>query len=90
MDPSARVALAEIRGDVRLILASLDRQTTDLQAIRRTLEKHDARIESLETTRTENASRTAGVTATIKTIWVAAGAVVTAMAVAVLKKLGLV
>ncbi len=90
MDPSARVALAEIRGDVRLILASMDRQTADLQAIRRTLEKHDARIESLETSRTEMSSRAAGITATIKTIWVAAGAVLTAIALAAMRKLGLV
>lgn len=43
-----RVALAEIKGDVKLILAGQERTHSDVQEIRRTLDSHNRRIDSLE------------------------------------------
>ena len=51
MDPDNRVALAEIRGDVKLILAGQERTHSDVQEIRRTLDTHNRRIGTLETER---------------------------------------
>jgi hypothetical protein len=49
IDTNSRVALAEIRGDVKLILAGQERTHSDVQEIRRTLETHNRRIGVLET-----------------------------------------
>lgn len=88
-DANSRVALAEIRGDVKLILAGQERTTSDIHAIRRTLERHDARLAALETDRTRREGQERGITATVKTLWLAGGAVVTAIVLGALRKLGL-
>lgn len=49
MDSDSRVALAEIKGDVKLILAGQERTHHDVQEIRKTLDQHNKRIAGLET-----------------------------------------
>ena len=49
IDRDSRVALAEIRGDVKLVLAGQERTHSDVQEIRRTLDTHNRRISTLET-----------------------------------------
>lgn len=48
MDPDLRVGLAEIKGDVKLILAGQDRTNRDVSDIKRTIESHHGRITTLE------------------------------------------
>jgi hypothetical protein len=49
MDSDSRVALAEIRGDVKLVLAGQERTHTDIAAINKRLDDHNGRIGLLET-----------------------------------------
>lgn len=89
MDPDSRVQLAEIRGDIKLILAGQDRTNTDVHAIRNTLDRHDRRLVSLEKRDAERDAERSGITGTIKTLWLGSGALMTAFVVAVMKKLGM-
>lgn len=65
-DPDGRVALAEIRGDVKLILAGQERTHSDVQEIRRTLDTHNRRLGALETDRSVREGERNGLTLTGK------------------------
>jgi hypothetical protein len=69
IDPDSRVALAEIRGDVKLILAGQQRTHDDVQEIRRTLEAHNARIGLLETDRSVREGERKGLGIGGKILW---------------------
>jgi hypothetical protein len=69
MDPDSRVALAEIRGDIKLILAGQQRTHTDVQEIRNTLTRHDERIGTLETVNSIREGERKGVTLSGKVMW---------------------
>jgi len=94
MDPSGRIALARIEGDIRLVLSGQERQVADFKdfkrTVERTLEKHDSRLESLETTRTQQLGQKQGIVGTFKAMWFVVGAAVTAVFAAVMRKLGLI
>ena len=64
-----RVALAEIKGDVKLILAGQERTHSDVQEIRRTLDSHNRRIDSLEADKNRRDGERTGVSISSKIIW---------------------
>ena len=64
-----RVALAEIKGDVKLILAGQERTHSDVQEIRRTLESHNRRIDSLEADKNRRDGLNSGVSLSSKVFW---------------------
>lgn len=64
-----RVALAEIRGDVKLILAGQERTHSDVQEIRRTLDSHNRRIDNLEADKNKRDGQAQGVSLTTKALW---------------------
>lgn len=68
-DPDNRVQLAEIRGDVKLILAGQERTHTDVQDIRRTLIEHNVRIASLETDRSIQEGERKGLNKGGRIVW---------------------
>jgi hypothetical protein len=69
LDPDGRVALAEIKGDVKLILAGQERTHNDVQEIRRTLDTHNRRIGSLETDRSVRDGERKGLSLGSKFLW---------------------
>jgi hypothetical protein len=69
IDPDSRVALAEIRGDVKLILAGQQRTHDDVQEIRRTLEAHNSRIGILETDKSVREGERKGIGLGGKIVW---------------------
>lgn len=64
-----RVALAEIKGDVKLILAGQERTHSDVQEIRRTLDSHNRRIDSLEADKNRRDGERTGVSISSKVFW---------------------
>jgi hypothetical protein len=64
-----RVALAEIRGDVKLILAGQERTHNDVLEIRRTLDSHNKRIGTLETDKSVRDGERKGLTLSGKLAW---------------------
>jgi hypothetical protein len=64
-----RVALAEIKGDVKLILAGQERTHSDVQEIRRTLDSHNRRIDNLEADKNRRDGLNSGVSLSTKVIW---------------------
>ena len=47
MDPDSRVALAEIKGDVKLVLAGMDRVNSDIRELRSNVRDHGGIIQGL-------------------------------------------
>jgi cob(I)alamin adenosyltransferase len=86
MDPDSRVQLAEIRGDIKLILAGQDRQSTDIHAIRTTLDRHDRRLVSLEKRDAERDAERKGIALTTRVMWAVMGALPTGAIVALLMR----
>lgn len=76
MDPDGRVALAEIKGDVKLILAGQERTHSDVQEIRRTLETHNRRLTNLETDKSVRDGERKGLSVGGKLVWSAASLIV--------------
>lgn len=64
-----RVALAEIKGDVKLILAGQERTHSDVQEIRRTLDSHNRRIDNLEADKNRRDGLNSGVSLSSKVFW---------------------
>ena len=62
MDPDNRVALAEIRGDIKLVLVGQERTHNDVLNVNKRLDAHDSRIRSLETDRSNRDGERKGVT----------------------------
>jgi hypothetical protein len=69
IDPDGRVALAEIKGDVKLILAGQERTHSDVQEIRRTLDTHNRRIGTLETDKSVREGERKGLSIGSKVVW---------------------
>jgi len=69
MDPDSRVALAEIRGDIKLILAGQQQTHNDVQEIRKTLARHDERLGALEIDKNVREGERKGVTLSGKVAW---------------------
>ena len=69
IDTNSRVALAEIRGDVKLILVGQERTHADVQEIRRTLEAHNRRISNLETDKNVREGERKGIGLSGKLVW---------------------
>ena len=69
MDSDARVALAEIRGDVKLVLAGQDRTNTDVRDLRERVLGHSNRLQTIEAKEHQRA----GAVAAAKLLWAAAG-----------------
>ena len=69
MDPDARVQLAEIRGDVKLVLAGQSRTNDDVKDLRERVHLHSNRIQNLEA----KDHQRAGAVATVKLLWAAGG-----------------
>jgi hypothetical protein len=63
------VALAEIRGDVKLILAGQERTHSDVQEIRRTLDAHNSRISGLEKDKDIREGERKGITIGGRVLW---------------------
>ena len=78
-----RVQLARMEG--KLDLSNLRHQRSEER-----LEDHGKRITGIESREHVREGQLKGVTATIKSAWLAGGALVTAFALAVLKKMGLI
>lgn len=84
MEADARVALAEIKGDVKLILAGQDRTNRDVSEIRRTMETHNGRLNILE----DDKAKRDGAIGALKWVWAAAGAMVTGAVAVIARALG--
>ena len=69
MDPDSRVALAEIKGDVKLILAGQERVHADIAALNRRIDGHDSRIRSLETDKISRDGERKGVSVSSRIAW---------------------
>jgi hypothetical protein len=73
MDTNSRVALAEIRGDVKLVLAGQERTHADVQDIRKTLGEHNVRIAGLETQQSERVGERRSLTIMARILYALAG-----------------
>jgi len=88
MDADARVALAEIRGDVKLILAGQDRTNNDVRDLRAAQLLHANRIGVLEASKLLSDGERKGVAGTVKVLWAFGGVVITAIIAALLRHFG--
>ena len=86
MDESARVQLAEIRGDVKLVLAGQERTNSDMQDLRQTVRGHDGRINVLEADKYQRVGERTGVAISTKLFWT----IITAIGAGLLGIVGLV
>lgn len=69
MDADARVALAEIRGDVKLVLAGQDRTNADVKDLRERVHVHGNRLQVIEA----REDRRVGAIGAVKGLWAVGG-----------------
>lgn len=84
---NVRVALAEIRGDVKLVLAGQDRANSDIRDIRGVIRTHDTRIGSLEAGRDHATGERKGLATGARILWATVGLIPGGAVVAVLMRL---
>jgi hypothetical protein len=87
MDPDNRVALAEIKGDIKLVLAGQDRSHTDILTLNKRLDGHDGRIRKLEDDKNARVGERHGLALGGRALWATLGFIPPAI-VAVMKMLG--
>jgi hypothetical protein len=88
LDSDSRVALAEIKGDVKLILAGQDRTNADVHSIRKTLDDHHYRIGHLETDKSVRDGQRQGIAVSTKVMWAGLTLVLSGVGAAVIRLLG--
>lgn len=69
MDTDSRVALAEIRGDVKLVLMGQERMNSDLHELKVTVHGHGNRIMKLEGANILRDGEKKGLTVSAKVAW---------------------
>lgn len=69
MDPEARVALTEIKGDLKLVLAGQERTNSDIVDIRQNVRDHGNRIITLENDKFQRVGERQGVAISTKLFW---------------------
>ena len=85
MDADARVHLAEIRGDIKLVLAGQDRTNNDVKALRERMHLHSNRLQVIEAKEHQRI----GAIGTVKVLWAAGGVSVMGIVALVARKFGL-
>ena len=88
MDGDSRVALAEIRGDMKLVLAGQERANSDIRDLRNTIQGHSQRIGALEAKDNRAEGERAGVSLAVKALWTLGGGGAVALAAIIARALG--
>jgi len=89
MDPDARVAFTEIKGDVKLILAGQDRTNSDLKEVKNSMTGLDKRVGALEADKHLRTGERQGLAIGARVVhWITGGSLV-AIAAIIARSLGL-
>lgn len=88
MDADSRVALAEIKGDVRLILSGQETINRDIRDLRETQHRHSNRIQTLEANEHHRKGERSGFIASGKLLHSLVGGGLLGIAALVLKVFG--
>ncbi len=81
MHDDARVQLAEIRGDVKLVLAGQDRTNADVRDLRERVHVHGNRLQIIEAKEHQRS----GAVSTVKVLWGMSGFSLMGVAVLVMR-----